>query len=110
MTNSINGILPSGLTAIARVYASGWVQKGADVTLAEVSPRLYTGMFDLTTLSDGIYSVIFWDGTEPVNAGVMEVVDGVEVLPAGASTLADIATEVTEINNRSMFIASEVRD
>lgn len=110
MANEINGILPGGITAIARVYAPGWVQQGSDVSLTEVSSGLYTGNFDLTTLVDGIYSVVFWEGTAIVNSGTFEVENGVEVLPASSSGLVDMASDISEINSRTVFIASEVRD
>lgn len=110
MANEINGILPDGITATAKVYAPGWVQQGSTVNLTEVTSGLFTGDFDLTSLTDGIYSVVFWEDTAIVNTGTFEVVNGVEVLPASSSGLVDVAADVSEINSRTVFIASEVRD
>lgn len=104
MANELNSLMAVGITApTAKVFAKGWVQQGATTVLTEVTSGMYTGDFDMSILADDIYYVLFYDGTDIEATGEFQVKDGVEVLVASSNNLI-------EIDLRTKFIASEVRD
>lgn len=79
MANEINITQDAGLTLTAKVYTLAGVQQGSTVSLTEVVTGIYSGNFSLTGVSDGRYTVLFFNGTTIVGFGSIFVVDELEV-------------------------------
>ena len=79
MANEINLTQDTGLTLTAKVYTLAGVQQGSTVNLTEVATGLYSGNFSLTGVSDGRYTVLFFNSAVVVGFGNLYVVDESEV-------------------------------
>jgi hypothetical protein len=79
MANEINIAQDTGLTLTAKVYTLAGVQQGSTVSLTEVVTGIYSGNFALTGVSDGRYTVLFFNGATIVGFGSLFVVDELEV-------------------------------
>ena len=78
MANELNALLKAGSDATARVFTEGWIQQGGIVAMTEAYAGHFTGDFDLTTLADGKYAVVFYEYGQSVLSGNLVVADGVE--------------------------------
>ena len=78
MANEINLTQDTGLNLTAKVYNVAGVQQGSTVSLTEVATGLYSGNFALTGVSDGRYTVLFFNSAIVVGFGNLYVVDELE--------------------------------
>lgn len=68
-----------GLTLLAKVYNLAGTQQGTDTVTTEPRPAFYTANYDLSTLANGKYSVVFETATAFYGWGVLFVDGGAEV-------------------------------
>ncbi len=53
----------TGLTLLGKIFNKAGTQQGSTVSLTENAPALYSGDFDLSSISDGAYAVRFETNT-----------------------------------------------
>lgn len=106
MANEINSLMTVGVVGTAKVFTQGWTQQGPTVSLTEVIAGHYTGDFDLTTLADGRYTVVFYENDIIAVSGYLFVRGGVEIYRAMQPDVTDSTTtiqaDIAALNNLSV--------